>query len=32
MKPDHLVVLLHVFSQGFEGSDARFMAVAIAVP
>ncbi len=32
LKPDRLVVLIHVFTQGFEGSDARFIAVPVAVP
>ncbi len=29
LKPERLIVLLHVFTQGFEGADARFLAVPI---
>jgi predicted secreted protein len=32
LSPERLVVLLHVFTQGFEGSDARFIAIPITAP
>ena len=32
LRPERLVVLLYVFSRGFEGSDARFIALPITIP
>ena len=32
LRPQRLVVLVHVFTQGFEGIDSRFIAIPVAVP